>query len=982
MNSCCEILKFISKNDPSSHFSCRDRKSKFYWSISMTVQLVETLQSARDESFAKTELIHDQKEINKLTISVAPQDSSTRHNKSQRQENQVNILVHRISLYLKSSSVGDKSLSQIESNLCRLMQLLSHCKTMELSGDVRDLIFDILTKPKINQISLIYCFKILQNQINNITAGEISRIFTISSRLFRLHSVKLKCCLFEFWSKYEVLFPNSNLSFELFTLARSYLGSFDCRLKISALKFMKSKFLNFKAPDIAILQPLVNSVLFMTNDYEVNVRLEALCTLANLCLSNERFSLSLAHPEYPHYFLISDYLFIVCCFMINDYSVKIKVKALEIMLQISDISETLALDSIDKRLFSDLMVNMSSTFMQDINKLSSFGSLFTTKSSFRKGFAKLDPSILLYKVGAKTALINALEDEHESVRSLAIQNISRLANIYYSFNKLGMSLILDAFDDEVHSVRLDALKSFEIAGGTNIIMKYGDLSNMMVLMMESSYQIRQKARKCLAVVKYSTPDCVNLIFKGLKDVVNEYPYDLADTFMCIKKIGENNKMHVHYLLEDLLELRTFFDAVEPTVTDLNYAFSFVLIANSVGFSNELFKSNLPFFETHARYFQSAYGEYLPDNFPETINGLSNNTSPSKSSKFHTNSPSKFICKEKDSVEIEIKKLNSMLLNIAKSDNMPNEKHLIEEGIDFCNSLSALTTGKDLYYLKFISTILQYSISLFIANHEQQSAQHLCKLLELYVIDSSECLNKMLRFMLLSSFLLTFHFRFLKSNECLEKSYRDFLHTCRAMFESSSKYGSKFINLCDQMLNNKYTTEEFVPKALKLIFEFIAKIDRNQIRQLIISNLNLKSAMSNKNSQIICRRYLGVSITVSMVAINLDPETSITIQVGIVKGNQSIELIILNRGDESTSDGEIVTLKKDFSLSFDSTADTKLELMAHACLNSSIEKILRKSGLNIIDEALPSQKMDKVFRIQISDDAFLKNIILEDDIIDR
>ena len=88
---------------------------------------------------------------------------------------------------------------------------------------------------------------------------------------------------------------------------------------------------------------------------------------------------------------------------------------------------------------------------------------------------------------------------------------------------------------------------------------------------------------------------------------------------------------MHFNASDLLNSNQFFHSVEPPVSDQNYVIAFLLVANSITDLSDISGALPKHFTSHAKFFESAYSQYLPSGiFSQIINTDAHDIFQSKS----------------------------------------------------------------------------------------------------------------------------------------------------------------------------------------------------------------------------------------------------------------------------------------------------------------------------------------------------------------
>jgi integrator complex subunit 4 len=153
-----------------------------------------------------------------------------------------------------------------------------------------------------------------------------------------------------------------------------------------------------------------------------------------------------------------DDVFSKCCFMINDISVDVKVCASNLLGQIENVSSRFLLQTLDKKLMSDLKVRKFQKLRQKQLVSSDWTSAALPTSSSDSVITDED-NLNLLASGACGAFIHGLEDEFLEVRSEAVESLCTLALNCPKLAAKSIDFLVDMFNDEIEAVRLKAIQA-------------------------------------------------------------------------------------------------------------------------------------------------------------------------------------------------------------------------------------------------------------------------------------------------------------------------------------------------------------------------------------------------------------------------------------------------------------------------------------------------------------------------------------------
>lgn len=134
--------------------------------------------------------------------------------------------------------------------------------------------------------------------------------------------------------------------------------------------------------------------------------------------------------------------------------------------------------------------------------------------------------VSLMSSGACGAFVHGLEDEYLEVRMPALDSLCELANQNSSFATLCLDFLVDMFNDEIESVRLNAINSLRKVCH-HIQLREDQLEVVLGVLEDFSWEIREAVRELLSHCKLSTRPCLHAAIHALLGNLAKYPQDRA-----------------------------------------------------------------------------------------------------------------------------------------------------------------------------------------------------------------------------------------------------------------------------------------------------------------------------------------------------------------------------------------------------------------------------------------------------------------------
>eukprot|EP00106_Octopus_bimaculoides_P000834 XP_014768276.1 PREDICTED: integrator complex subunit 4-like [Octopus bimaculoides] len=272
--------------------------------------------------------------------------------------------------------------------------------------------------------------------------------------------------------------------------------------------------------------------------------------------------------------------FVKICNSINDFSMKVRKEAASLLGSLHLVSPKFLEQTLDKKLMSNMRRKRTAHERARENYMSgewSTGKIWADDAPKEA----LDPdSISLMNSGACGAFVHGLEDEYLEVRNAALDSLCELSVNSPSFARLSQDCIIDMFNDEIESVRLNAINSIRKVSAH-------------LELREDQLDIILGVLQLLALCNYVTP------------VINLW---LCYCNRCMKKLGENVPNLTLSLAPDLLCIQPYFSTPEPDIEDPAYLSILVLVFNAASCIPTL----LPMFSEYVWRHYSYLRKSIPD----------------------------------------------------------------------------------------------------------------------------------------------------------------------------------------------------------------------------------------------------------------------------------------------------------------------------------------------------------------------------------
>lgn len=132
----------------------------------------------------------------------------------------------------------------------------------------------------------------------------------------------------------------------------------------------------------------------------------------------------------------------------------------------------------------------------------------------------------LMSSGACGAFVHGLEDEYLEVRMPALDSMCELANQNPRFADLCLDFLVDMLNDEIESVRLNAINSLRKVCH-QITLREDQLEVVLGVLEDFSWEIREEVRELLSHCHLATRACLHATIIALLGNLTKYPQDRA-----------------------------------------------------------------------------------------------------------------------------------------------------------------------------------------------------------------------------------------------------------------------------------------------------------------------------------------------------------------------------------------------------------------------------------------------------------------------
>lgn len=347
---------------------------------------------------------------------------------------------------------------------------------------------------------------------------------------------------------------------EFMTLISFYMDSSDARTRAQAINSLLC--MGTRGID---LPPTLytRAEKALKDDYECG-RKEALQLI---------FELGQRHPE--HLIKLSDShteirliddAFAKICSSISDLSMQIRTQAAELLGGMRQVNNEFLCQTLDKKLMSNMRRKKTSHERALENYTSGEWSSGRKWADDAPQEYVNSESVSLIDSGACGALVQGLEDEFLEVRMASVNSMCQLALGNPPFSELSLDFLVDMFNDEIESVRLQAIYSLTKIS-QHIILREDQIEVMLGSLEDYSVEVREGLHLMLGACKVSTRACLTMVVQKILDVLSKYPQDKLSAYGCLQRVGLKHPELCMSLAPQLIQDHPFFDSAEKDVED-------------------------------------------------------------------------------------------------------------------------------------------------------------------------------------------------------------------------------------------------------------------------------------------------------------------------------------------------------------------------------------------------------------------------------
>ncbi|GFO28328.1 integrator complex subunit 4-like [Plakobranchus ocellatus] len=407
-----------------------------------------------------------------------------------------------------------------------------------------------------------------------------------------------------------------------------YIGDSDPRVRCSAFEAMLTLHNGGKTLSFSAYQQACSA---LADDYE-GVRLAAMQQIWVLCHLYPESHVQVGNTS-EELRLVDDG-FAKICNMVTDISVKVRVKAAQLLGSLQQVGPRFLEQTLDKKLMSMLRGSLQQVgprFLEQTLDKKLMSMLRKKQSSHeraREHFSSgewstgqkwaddapredVDPdTVNLLSIGACGAFVHGLEDEFLEVRNASLDSLCELASNSPSFSEMCQDSIIDMFNDEIESVRLNAINSLRKISH-NLRLREDQVDIILGVLKDFSDVSREALRNMLGLMSLETKAGLNSCIMALLDNLQKYPQDKASVWRCAQKLGAGHPSHTLALTPDLLCLHPYLDTPEADMDDPAYVTVLVLVFSAAALSPTM----VPLFPEHTRRHYQYLRSSLPDLVP-------------------------------------------------------------------------------------------------------------------------------------------------------------------------------------------------------------------------------------------------------------------------------------------------------------------------------------------------------------------------------
>jgi hypothetical protein len=413
----------------------------------------------------------------------------------------------------------------------------------------------------------------------------------------------------------ELLFSldsSTNYDFSRDTLV-TFLNDSDGRVRSTALRLLRESLLKLRPRTIKANTNSMDSIESEGSDDTESLVQKKLFDLAVAALTDDsqevqlesvRMLWTLANQRGDS---MVEEAFRKICNMVSDVSIRVRAEACGLLGTLKGVSTKLLLQSLSKNMLKvgvEAFGGGKAAIKEDFQDPSAEGAT-TIVSKFSDSKNKLIDS------SANGAFVHGLEDEFKEVRDAALSSICELSHISRKFAISATEFFVDMFNDEIDSVRVNAIQSLSAIGKV-IFLTEAQLLVVLAMLDDANLDVRNASRKLLQNIRLINATSLLTTTTALIASLLKHFIEKEMILPTYSALGRNHPHFVELLLEDLIKLDTRFLMREPRLDDINYLCIAVLILNAAKENANLIELLPPFFNRHYLFLKRHYPLLVPD----------------------------------------------------------------------------------------------------------------------------------------------------------------------------------------------------------------------------------------------------------------------------------------------------------------------------------------------------------------------------------
>ncbi|KAJ3383157.1 Integrator complex subunit 4 [Lobulomyces angularis] len=391
----------------------------------------------------------------------------------------------------------------------------------------------------------------------------------------------------------------SNMDLELIYM--NHLDDFEATVRRTALECL----IKLYCVSVTIESKKYEKVASLLKDDDENVRVSGLKLLWTIISSFPNTRLISSNGEGLR--LVDD-AFIRFCDILNDNSVAVRVQACALLGTFRGVKQNYLLQTLSKKHLTESRVKRNSYKNMDI------------EYEGVEGLNLLDAS-------ACGAFIHGLEDEYEEVRNATVDSICELCLTSREFTLVAVNFLLDMFNDESESIRVNAINSLKKISSNNVTslqnsgisknefnqlyFDYEQLQSIVLIIQDSKADCRYLSHRMLGNFKITTTAGLIYLCQSLFKNLSRYPEDKNSIYLLLGDLGKQHPSMIESLVPTLLNLDERFLAQEIAMEDPKHLANLIMIFNAASVRSDIYKILPTFTFKHLVYLRNKFPECLP-----------------------------------------------------------------------------------------------------------------------------------------------------------------------------------------------------------------------------------------------------------------------------------------------------------------------------------------------------------------------------------